>query len=115
MTALETLKFSIPIYSFSIRSLCKLLYARATLQLRGTIFGSLGRHWGHFLGSWGALGGSWGGLGVGLGGLGVLLGGSWGGLGRSWDDLGATFGAVQFSIDFLFVFGRQKGPHMEAF
>ena len=52
---------------------------------------------------------------MGLGGLGVLLEGSWGGLGRSWGDLGATFGAVQFSIDFLIDFGRQKGPHREAF
>ena len=100
MTALGTLKFSIRIYSFSIRSLCKLLYARATLQLRGTIFGSLGRHWGHFGGSWGALGGSWGGLGVGLGGLGALLGESWGVLGG----LGAILGQHLEQSNFRLIF-----------
>ena len=52
------------IYSFSIRSLCKLLYPRATLRLRGTIFGSLGRSWGHFGGSGGSLEELLGGLGV---------------------------------------------------
>ena len=55
-----------------------------------------------------------------LGALRALLGGSWGGLGRSWvgrswGDFGATCGAVQFSIDLLIDFGRQKGAQREAF
>ena len=77
------------------------MHPRATLRLLGVIFGSLGRRWGHFGGSCGSLG--------------ALLGGSWGGLGRSCGDLGATLWAVQFSIDFLIDFGRQKSAHREAF
>ena len=50
-----------------------------------------------------------------LGGLGALLGRSRGGLGRSCGDLGSAFGAVNFLIDFLIDFGRQKGVQREAF
>ena len=81
---MEKLKFSIRIDCFSVRSLCKPLYATATLQLRRTIFGPLERHFG---GSWGALGGSWGGLGGSWGALGGVLGGSWAVLWRSWVDI----------------------------
>ena len=77
---------------------------------------------GQFLGRWGGVEVILGGLGQLLGGLGVVLGWawavlgrSWGGLGRSWGDLGATFGAVQFLIDLLIDFGRQKGAQREAF
>ena len=78
----------------------------------GKRFGSSG---GVREGIWGRPGGvreaSWGVLRL----SGGVRGASWEGLGRSWGDLGATFKAVQFRIDFLIDFERQKGAQRDAF